>query len=175
MNYGRFEKEARLIKKERACNVFFVSFFALMLGLMVIFGGIRFLVVDLLLLAFVLLFLFSLMKNNRLLRQFATIIESNTESLTYEVTLHHPKVTPLLIGESRGLGSGSSVRMNYYGVEFKAPDKKKYYYLLGECRTFDPAANAKIQEKFDRELTLQCYQGTTIVRTIENDPYFMKF
>ena len=122
-----------------------------------------------------LLFLFSLLKNNRLLRQFATIIESNTESLTYEVALHHPKVTPLLVGESRGLGSGSSVRMNYYGVEFKAPDKKKYYYFLGECRTYDKTAGDKIKSKFDCDLTLQCYQNSTVVRTIENDPYFLRF
>lgn len=173
MNYGRFEKEARLIKKERACNVFFVSFFALMLVFIVFFGDVRFLVLDLLLVALLLLFLFALFKNNRLLKQFSVILENNTESLSYEISLYRPKVMPLLIGKSRGISR--HVRMNYYGVEIKAADKKKYYYFLGECRTFDQAANAKIQEKFDRELTLQCYQGTTIVCTIENDPYFVRF
>ena len=109
-------------------------------------------------------FLPSLIKYNRILRQFDCIRINKI----YEVRLYRPKFIYL----TRPLGKYSHY---YYGIEFYGVDKKRYYYFFDEELTdLNGERHRTVQEALWRELYIQCYEGTSIVKTINNDPYFFR-
>ncbi|MBQ9112400.1 MAG: hypothetical protein IJY08_02355 [Clostridia bacterium] len=110
------------------------------------------------------LFLPPLMNCNSLLRQFERIKINKT----YAVRLYRPKF--IYLTRSRGKYS-----CHYYGIKFYGADKRKYYYFFDEELTeIHGDLHRTVQEVLWRELYVQCYEGTSIVKTINNDPCFFR-
>ena len=95
---------------------------------------------------------------NRLLKQFS------------EIKISHPKIDFLTTPELTPIAH--NVRQKYYGI--KIIGEQKFYYLFGECYRYNAEDLKKIHTKFNDEISVQYYEGTTIIKTIQNDPYFMK-
>lgn len=174
MRYDRFEREIRYNKKERAFNAFFLSFFTLFFGLCVwaTFRNIRMIFADLVVLVLIFFYLCPLIGNIRLLKQLDLLVKNDEGKGIYEVPLYRPKISLLIHTEF----FGRRIQMRrYYGVKITDDKKNVYYYFTGELRNLDKAETDKIQDKFYRDINIQCYQNTTIVRTVENDPYFLRF
>jgi hypothetical protein len=96
-------------------------------------------------------------------------IQCNT---TYDVSLYRPKITYLTRSVRRTKYTSD---IFCYGVVFHGANKRKYYYLFDvEIRNMTKDEAKRIEEKIWKELNIQCYENTSIVKTIENDPYFMR-
>ena len=104
---------------------------------------------------------------NRLLNQFSKIQTSQIS----EIKISHPKIDFLTTPELTPVAH--HVRQKYYGI--KIIGEQKFYYLFGECYKYTAEDLKKIYTKFNDEISIQYYEGTTIIKTIQNDPYFMKF
>ena len=102
---------------------------------------------------------------NRLLKQFSKIQISQIS----EIKISHPKIDFLTTPQL----TPHNVRQKYYGI--KIIGEQKFYYLFGECYRYNAEDFKKIHKKFNDEISIQYYEGTTIIKTIQNDPYFMKF
>ena len=103
---------------------------------------------------------------NRLLKQFSKIQISQIS----EIKISHPKIDFLTTPELTLIAH--NVRQKYYGI--KIIGEQKFYYLFGECYRYNAEDLKKIHTKFNDEISVQYYEGTTIIKTIQNDPYFMK-
>ena len=103
---------------------------------------------------------------NRLLKQFSKIQISQIS----EIKISHPKIDFLTTPELTPIAH--NVRQKYYGI--KIIGEQKFYYLFGECYRYNAEDLKKIHTKFNDEISVQYYEGTTIIKTIQNDPYFMK-
>ena len=103
---------------------------------------------------------------NRLLKQFSKIQISQIS----EIKISHPKIDFLTTPELTPIAH--NVRQKYYGI--KIIGEQKFYYLFGECYRYNAEDLKKIHTKFNDEICVQYYEGTTIIKTIQNDPYFMK-
>ena len=103
---------------------------------------------------------------NRLLKQFSKIQISQIS----EIKISHPKINFLTTPELTPIAH--NVRQKYYGI--KIIGEQKFYYLFGECYKYTADDLKKIHIKFNSEISIQYYEGTTIIKTIQNDPYFMK-
>ena len=104
---------------------------------------------------------------NRLLKQFSKIQISQIS----EIKISHPKIDFLTTPELTPIAH--NVRQKYYGI--KIIGEQKFYYLFGECYKYTADDLKKIHIKFNSEISIQYYEGTTIIKTIQNDPYFVKF
>ena len=104
---------------------------------------------------------------NRLLKQFSKIQISQIG----EIKISNPKIDFLTTPELTPIAH--NVRQKYYGI--KIIGEQKFYYLFGECYKYTADDLKKIRIKFNSEISIQYYEGTTIIKTIQNDPYFMKF
>jgi len=110
------------------------------------------------------------LERRRLWRELGAIKERKAINKTYDITLYRPRVTFMIRTEG-----GRGYRAHYlYGIRIKAPDKRKYYYLFDELLHYEKENVQRIEEKLYRELTIQCYEGTSIIRTIEKDPHFLR-
>ena len=103
---------------------------------------------------------------NRLLKQFSKIQISKIS----EIKISHPKIDFLTTPELTPIAH--NVRQKYYGI--KIIGEQKFYYLFGECYRYNAEDLKKIHTKFNDEISVQYYERTTIIKTIQNDPYFMK-
>lgn len=103
---------------------------------------------------------------NRLLNQFPKIQPSKT----CEIKISYPKIDFLTTPELTPVTH--NVRQKYYGI--KIIGEQKFYYLFGECYKYTADDLKKIHTKFNGEINIQYYKGTTIIKTIQNDPHFLK-
>ena len=103
----------------------------------------------------------------RLLKQFPKI---QTYQIS-EIKIFHPKIVFLTTPELTPIAH--NVCQKYYGI--KIIGKQKFYYLFEECYKYTAEDLKKIYTKFNGEISIQYYEGTDIIKTIQNDPYFMKF
>ena len=103
----------------------------------------------------------------RLLKQFPKIQTSQIS----EIKIFHPKIVFLTTPELTPIAH--NVCQKYYGI--KIIGKQKFYYLFEECYKYTAEDLKKIYTKFNGEISIQYYEGTNIIKTIQNDPYFMKF
>ena len=110
-------------------------------------------------------------KHQSLYKQYASI--QNTQKF-YDVNLKNPKVKFLLVSQGR-----HSFSRSLLGIALIDENKNCYYYLLPETVLLDREnlilAQNKIKEKFNREICIQCYENTTIIRSVENDVHFLRF
>ena len=102
----------------------------------------------------------------RLLKQFSNVDTKNIS----EIKILNPKVKFLTRMKVRRFSRLISPR--YSGI--KLIGEQKFYYLYGELYEYTMEDIQKIQAKFKGEISIQYYEGTTIIKTIENDPYFLK-
>ena len=102
-----------------------------------------------------------------LIRQLTKIKTVNTQ----DILLSQPKITFLVLPAS--YTTRHNVKLKYYGLIIKN-GKKRYYCLFEACYLYNNLAIEIFREKFDRELTIQCYEGTSIVRSVENDLHYYK-
>lgn len=162
-----FEQPKKHIRKERRSNIFLLSagIFFLVLTSLAAFSDLRALIPALPAAALLLFAIRCIVKNDRLLKQIASIetIKSN------EVMLSRPKITFLACPRR----SYASIPQ-YYGMTVTDCRKNKYYYFFDECVTYDKAYFQYIREKCARVISIQCYENTAIIRTIENDPRFLR-
>ena len=171
MCYDQLEKLKRIIARDRNINIFVLIFLLVFLFacLYAVFLNAFVALVALPLLVMILFMITCITENNRLLRQFSDIVRNKALNKTYSVKLHNPKIKFLAYPEVK---TRSSLLVQYYGLTMK-DGNKKYYYFFEECMWYDKTAVDNIYQKTARELSVQCYENTTIVKTIENDAHFV--
>ena len=105
-----------------------------------------------------------------LLKQFSSIEENGTLNKTYALNLCCPKVRFIRFPDSSRYSSFSSP---YYGISLD-DGKHKYYYYFDEILRYEKNSFNEITKKFDKNIVIQCYHDTFIIKTIENDPFFVR-
>lgn len=115
----------------------------------------------------------NLIKEAKLLKQIKFLEQSGINE-TYEVELRCPKISFLTVSKIRMRGIGRTARAYtiYFGIVLKDASGRRYHYLFKSGMRLNRGDLARLKEKFCREIRVQCYKSTQIVKTIENDPYF---
>ena len=119
----------------------------------------------------ILLTIQEIVNDNRLLNQFSNIEKNNALNKTTEYILHRPKVAMLCVTEIRCTISMSE---EYYGIKLTDANKNKYYYFFDEILSYDRDSINAIIGKFNREISIQCYENTSIIKTIDKSPHFIR-
>ena len=111
------------------------------------------------------------MKRKSIYKQYAGI--QNTQKF-YDVNLKNPKVKLLLVSQGR-----HSFSRSLLGVVLIDENKNRYYYILPETVLLDwenlVSAQNKIKERFNREICIQCYENTNIIRSVDKNIHFLRF
>ncbi len=168
--YDRFADQKKYLLKNRKFSISFLiySFFVLLLFIFVVVKVGDLLYILLLPLALMTFAICGLVKYNRLLKQFSRIKAGEI----YEIKLYRPKVTLLLYTPFSTRKYHKKIL--FYGVTLTDYQKKKYHYFLGEAFELDNQDTKKLKAKLYRELHIQCYENTTLIKIIEDDPHFLK-
>ena len=173
MNYNKLKQQSKIILKDRKINVFILIM--LLLGFFVIlYATLKtkeiygfFILVMLFLL---ILFLMKCIKsNNLLLKQILSIEKNNAFFQTYQAELYYPKVIIQKIPE---VAAYVSLSPTYYAIKI-VDGKNVYFYFLEEPLRHDNKSIDNILKKFDGTIHIECYENTSIVKTIEGDPSFI--
>jgi len=161
-----FERHKKYIREER--NLFtlvlIVGFVVFALFLVAVVKNTNDIWLILMPMAMIIFALVHVISLTRLLKQFSNVDTKNIS----EIKILNPKVKFL----TRIKVSRFSHLTRYSGI--KLIGEQKFYYLYGELYTYTMEDIQKIQAKFKGEISIQYYEGTTIIKTIENDPYFLK-
>lgn len=174
MYYDKIEKQKKHIKKLYTYSICGVMFFiAFSVSFIVLFfknHDLISLLASLFFLGFATICILSVIEKHQILRQYSIITTDKVINKIHEVKLYRPKIKFMV----RGTGYKGHTP-TYYGITFIDANKNKYYYFFDEEIDRPLKAELKqIEEKLWKELTLQCYENTSIVKTIENDPYFIR-
>ena len=176
MSYDKLKHNQEYVRTERLsalCISFLCLFFV---GVLLWLGFFKLKPLALLIVPLILtlgfLSLHATMKNHRLLKQLHYLSTQKTILKTYDATLYRPKVRFMV--ENRFSPSGKYRPCYLYGIQIVSPDKRKYYYFFDELLHNDKSTIEKIEEKLYREFHCQCYENTSIIKTFEDDPYFLK-
>lgn len=110
-------------------------------------------------------------KHQSVYKQYASI--QNTQK-GYDVNLKNPKVKFLLVSQGRHSSSRSLL-----GIVLIDENKNRYYYIFPATVLLDwenlVSAQNKIKERFNREICIQCYENTNVIRSVEKDVHFLRF
>lgn len=173
MYYDKLARQSKIIQKERKINIFLLScgVFFLIPFLWATICDLRGLLIVWLPCILILVAIKWITANNRLLKQFSGIVENNAINKTYEIMLDRPKIGFLVYPE---IHSHNSPWKKYYGITIIDRRKHRYYYFFDESVTieYNKVRIQRIRGEFCRELRIQCYENTSIIRTIDNDPRF---
>jgi len=168
-----FEKEIQLIRREIKKDIMLLVFAGFVFALFVaaaIMQPLLWLIVAFPIGLFIFDF-FDLRKYQALHRQYASI--QNT-LLTDTVTLKDPKVE--LLFASTGHYSFSKTLI---GLVLVGEGRKQYAYVLREPALLysDNVARtvSGIEKMFAGEIHVQCYQNTTVIRSLEKNTRFLRF
>ena len=171
-----FERELKIIRKEIIKHGAFACVSAIpgLILVLLVFGKVSplpILVISLVFFVPAAVLWFGALKYKNVYRQYASIQNSHK---TYDVKLKSPRVEFLLV--SKGRHSFSRLLL---GVVLINANKDRYFYILPEnvllnWEEFVSAQN-KIKERCNREICIQCYENTTIIRSVENDVHFLRF
>lgn len=174
MNYNKLEAYKKpLLKSRRASRIWSILFLAFagfwgVLGL--VFGEPKVILAMVIFLIPVIFFWLSIRADERVLAQLDRIQKNQTLNKTYEKRLYRPNFQYM----TRSAGKYGGY---LYGIYFLDENKNKYYYFLNAEMYYSRfgfgETHKQLQEKFYRELYVQCYENTTIIKTIENDSYFV--
>ena len=184
MYYDKLKTYKKCIQRERKFSVFYVVFSSVgvlfcLIELLSLFS-VKVSFLSLLLfflffgLPFLLLLLFGmrlLKKADRILKQLSDIEKNKVINKTFEINLYRPKIKFMTKSE---FGRRYRLTREYIGITIIDHDKNEYYYFFDECMNYSKENINRTYEKFYRSLSIQCYQGTSIIRTIQNDPYFLR-
>ena len=162
-----FKRYKKYIIRNRRIAIFslIIGLILLVLFLLASFKKTNIIWITLIPLAVILIASICIATTNRLLKQFSKIQISQIS----EIKISHPKIDFLTTPQL----TRRNLRQKYYGI--KIIGEQKFYYLFGECYRYNAEDFKKIHKKFNDEISIQYYEGTTIIKTIQNDPYFMKF
>ena len=174
MYYNKIDKYKKYIIREKRWNIFLVIWGVFLTALIIwgAFSSPKAIVVAVLTLLPAFLGILGIIKNNRLLNVLSSIEKHQVISQTYEIKLSSPKVVFLTQTEYHGR---RYYHPKYYGIKIIDDQKNKYYYFFDDYFEYDKYAIDKIREKFSRNICIQCFKGTSIIKTVENDPYFLRF
>lgn len=163
-----FEKHKKYILRNRKIGIFtlMVAVIFLVMFLEISFNNPSIVWTIVIPLSVVLIAVIYIASLNRLLKQFSRIETSRI----CEIKFFSPKFDFLTTPELTPVAH--NVRQKYYGI--KIIGEQKFYYLFGECYKYTAEDLKKIHTKFNGEISIQYYEGTTIIKTIQNDPHFMK-
>ncbi len=172
MYYNKLRDYKKIILKDRKINIFLLVMESLPVpfiawAMLKAFHAIFILLVLLLL---ILLSIKWLTDNNHLLKQLACIEKNNALNKTSQHILHYPKIAFLRVPKFE---PHPSLSPKYYGIRISDCNKNKYYYFFEEPLRHDKDSINKITKKFNRELSIQCYENTFIIKAIEKSPHFI--
>ena len=172
MYYDKLRNYRKIILKDRKINIALLifellAFLAILLATLKDIHGIFILFI---LLIPIILSIKCIADNNRLLNQFFNIEKNNVLNKTHQSMLYYPKVIFLRVPEVR---RQPTLSPEYYGIRILDGNKNKYYYFFEEPLKYDKDSIDKIFKKFNGKIHMQCYENTSIVKTIENNPYFV--
>ena len=161
-----FKRHKKYIIRNRRIAIFtlIIGLILLVLFLWASFKKPNIIWITLIPLAVILIASICIVTTNRLLKQFSKIQISQIS----EIKISHPKIDFLTTPQL----TPHNVRQKYYGI--KIIGEQKFYYLFGECYKYTADDLKKIHTKFNGEINIQYYEGTTIIKTIQNDPHFLK-
>lgn len=171
MYYDKLKNQKKIISKEMKMNIFvlicglyfFILFFAAGFASASAF----------LFLPFPLISIFLSIKwitvTGDLLKQFSSIEKNGTLNKTYTLKLCSPKVRFLRFPNA----GHSSFSPPYYGISLD-DGKHRYYYYFNEILMYEKNSFNEITKKFDKNIVIKCYHDTFIIKTIENDPLFVR-
>ena len=93
---------------------------------------------------------------------------------TNDVKLKSPKIKFLFAMRAK-----QAYTKSFIGIVLIDENKNRYYYILPEpvapTYTNMLEAQEKIKERFDRELCIQCYENTNVIRSVEKEVHFLRF
>ena len=112
---------------------------------------------------------FMFIKYSRLMKE----ISVADAGMTYEMKLYRPKVKMIAHSGFRTSRRRYSRKRRYIGITVIDEKKGRYHYFFGEIWVLSPSEVKKIKEKLCRDISIECYKNTSIVKIIENDPYFL--
>lgn len=106
---------------------------------------------------------------NKLLKQLYKIDPQKT----HDVILYKPTVK--FINHAKDY-SPSHVARKYviYAISLRGADGKKYICYLDYDIPYTAINIDRLKQKLWRELAVSCYDNTTIINLVENDPYFFR-
>lgn len=171
-----FEREMKIIRKEIIKHSVFASVSTIP-GL--ILAGFAFgkafqlpiLVISLVFFVPAAVLLIGAMKRKSIYKQYASI--QNTHKIC-DVRLECPKVKFLLVSQGR-----HSFSRFLLGIALIDKNKNCYYYILPETILLGweelVSAQNKIKERFNREICIQCYENTNIIRSVDKNIHFLRF
>lgn len=171
-----FERELKIIRKEIIKHIVLACILAIpgLVFSVLAFGKtspLPMLIVSLVFFVPAVLLLFSAVKYRNIYKQYASIQNTNK---TYDVRLKSSKVKFLLVSQGR-----QSFSRSLLGIALIDENKNCYYSLLPETVLLDweelVSAQNKIKEKFKREICIQCYENTNIIRSVEKNVHFLRF
>ncbi len=175
MYYNKLEQQRKIISKEKRRKIVLLClelvFFAIF-----VWGAFRAVFIAL----FALLFLIFLLRSiksivsmNRLLKDFQSIAENKLLNKTCSIKLSYPKITLL---QHQQFPSRLLCCIDYYffGLVIIDQSKNKYYYFFDNTLLYNKKAIDEIKSRFSRELVIECYANTSIVKSIEKDPLFIR-
>ena len=171
MYYNKIERQKKFILRERKFSIVFACICGAMvvvwlLSMFYDFDGIWGALVFAIPIFF---FVWDIITKNRLLKQLSSIEINKTINKTYDVKLFKPRVVLL----NKNDAGKYSISNFYYCLVFRDHQKNEYYYFLDECKLLDSKRIKSVRERFDRNVTLQCYEGTSIIRTIDGSVYYL--
>lgn len=112
---------------------------------------------------------FMFIKYSRLLKE----ISVADPGMTYEMKLYRPKVKMIAHSGFRTSRRRYSREKRFIGITFIDEKKGRYHYFFGDTWVISPSEVKDLKEKFYRDISIECYKNTHIVKLIENDPYFL--
>ncbi len=152
-----FERHKKYILKNRKIAIFtlIIGLVFLALFLWASFRKPNTIWITLIPLAVILIATICIATTNRLLKQFSKVQMSQIS----EIKISHPKIGFLTTPELTPIAH--NIRQKYYGI--KIIGEQKFYYLFGECYKYTAEDLKKIHTKFNDEISVQYYEGTTII------------
>lgn len=170
------KKAQKCVKRDRRCNIFLLicCLFIVTPTLVATFIEVHALILMFLIGFFAgfLIAVFSIITNNRLLKQLS-IIENNISLIkTYQVKAQSPKIAFLTHQEIHGRPRIYTPRA--YGVTITDSNKNKYYYFFNEDMLCDQDNVDAVRSKFSEDITIECYENTKVVKSINKNTRYVR-
>ena len=106
---------------------------------------------------------------NKRLKQFYAV---NLQT-THDVNLYKPTVEFIIHATAYSL-SHRPKKYAIYAIRLKNSNGKKYLCYLDHDIPYNSITANRLKQKLGRELAVSCYDNTTIINLVENDPYFFR-